>query len=729
MKHFSILTVLLLWCCETAHTHTGLKPPISVDDIVGVKSVSEVRISPNGEYVAYIVRTPHLESNAYTQDLFVAAADGKTPPRRLTYEQEREGENISAERMSPIWTPSSLELAFVTRRGEQTEIRLVDVTTGQQSTLLSSAEIDSAADLGANALHSASSKNMSFSPSGDRLAFLAHEPAPSWSSNAVMTGINAHEDWYPSQADEANWIPPVARLYVLDTKSSVVQAVTGTDTHVMGFQWSPKGDQFVLEASSSLSSYTRYMENDIFVVDSKGGEIKPLATLPGADSDPVWSSDGKKIAFCSQNGSESWLGLCDLTVVAADGDSPPMVIGAQIRQETGSKLRVHGWSPNDDNIYVSSLFQMGRHLFRVSATDGSYSRVTVNSNQHIGIPSFSQSAESVALTIEGVSTPQEVFVSQTEEFLPVQLTDINQSIDQLSTPSVETINWPSRDGKWTIHGLLIKPSFYDPDKRYPMLTHVTGGPNMTVQMFNNGAIYPLLALAERGYIVFSPNSRGRGGYGEEFHYAIRDEQSYVHNPLSDVLEGIDLLVAEGVADADRLGIAGFSYGGTLTAYAVTTTDRFRAAIYGEGSPNLLLSLDAYAKKEVLGLSRDLLGGLHKPFEPATFKRAFEQSSIYRVHCVNTPVLLESGALANWKTDRPLFRGLQYYGVPSEWFVYPRSYHGWDEPVLLLDAFNRHIDWFNYWINDEPVTDGAWLERYDEWKSRKVPREESDIPCG
>jgi dipeptidyl aminopeptidase/acylaminoacyl peptidase len=327
----------------------------------------------------------------------------------------------------------------------------------------------------------------------------------------------------------------------------------------------------------------------------------------------------------------------------------------------------------------------------------------------------------MAFRVQGAAVPPDVYVSGTRSFKPRRLTRLNPEWNDKRTPSVEIVQWRSPDGHWDISGLLLKPSHYRAGQRYPMLTSILGGPAPVDQIFNPHPNYPLLALAEQGYVILMPNSRGRAGAGSDFAHAIRDERSYVLNPLSDVLAGVDEMVTRGIADPDKLGVLGFSYGGVLTAYALTVTNRFKAAIYGEGMPSVLIGFD-YPHSVFLGLFRDMYG-LRSPFEPRDIASAFGQSALYRLDRVRTPVLLESGENSDWESDRRLYRGLRYFGVPAEFYVYPRSGHGWDEPLLVQDAYRRHIEWFDYWIKDKPVFDADKRQRYDAWKkgAQLVPR--------
>jgi dipeptidyl aminopeptidase/acylaminoacyl peptidase len=319
---------------------------------------------------------------------------------------------------------------------------------------------------------------------------------------------------------------------------------------------------------------------------------------------------------------------------------------------------------------------MSRHLFRVAVANGALERLSDRDDRLYQDISYSQDGRLMAFTVQGVAMPPDVYVSPTDGFKPKRLTHLNPSWDTLTVPIVESVHWRSTDGKWEIPALLIKPSTYSAGKRYPMLTAILGGPSGVLQETSPVWNYPLLTLAEEGYVILMPNSRGRPGNGMAFTHAIRDEHSYLANPFTDVMAGVDAMIARGLADPARLGILGFSYGGSLTAYSITHTNRFVAAIYGEGSPTILGTVAEYSTKFLCTIYRDMWG-IGNPFEPQDIQNMIAQSAIYQLDRARTPVLIESGEKSAWKTDRQLYRGLRHFGVPAEFWVYPRSGHGWD----------------------------------------------------
>jgi dipeptidyl aminopeptidase/acylaminoacyl peptidase len=610
--------------------------------------------------------------------------------------------------MSPVWAPTSDRLVFVARRGDTTEIRTLNIHTGGEEVLMTNAVLGEDYDFSP----SFRGNSLGFSPDGRSLAFLASRVPEPESQEEIFHAIEADEDFDPNAPEP----DPAFRLFVMEVGGHQAHPLTDETLNVATFDWSPDGRRIAFEASTDPALSGNYMKGDIFVVDVAGGTPLRLVQLDGWDRMPIWSPDGTQIAFGSQRGTADWMYTASLAVVAADGSLPPRFIGDELDRLGGGAYYHIQWDPDGSTVEVSMVHKLSTHLFRVKVADGATERITPRDDRSYEGFKYSADGSKVVFTAESAVLPAEVFISGTESFEPRRLTEVNPQWDAVRLPTVEMVKWRSSDDRWDIHGLLLKPPDHDSTRSYPTLTAILGGPSMVRQQHNLIWNYPILSLADMGYVVFLPNSRGRGGFGMDFVHAIRDEQSYMENPLTDVLTGVEALVRAGVAHPDSLGVLGFSYGGTLTSNAVTKTDQFKAAIYGEGSPYMMDVMIRYPTKFFLGLFRDMWG-LRNPYEPDVIDRAFKQSALFRLDRVRTPVLVEAGEVSFRPSDRALYRGLQHFGVPSEFLVYPRSGHGWDEPLLMKDAYRRHIAWFDYWIKDRPYPDREKQAEYDAWKRR------------
>jgi dipeptidyl aminopeptidase/acylaminoacyl peptidase len=254
------------------------------------------------------------------------------------------------------------------------------------------------------------------------------------------------------------------------------------------------------------------------------------------------------------------------------------------------------------------------------------------------------------------------------------------------------LRYRSKDGL-DLEGLLVKPKDYQEGQRYPLLVVIHGGPS---GVFSYGftprrGAYPLHAFVEQGYVLFLPNPRGSGGYGQRFRRANFKDWGY--GDYRDIMRGVDRLVRQGVADPEHMGVMGWSYGGYMTSWIVSQTDRFQAASMGAGLSNLV---SMYGTTDIPEFMASHFGG--RPWED--MREYLRHSAINFASNARTPTLIQHGG-----EDRrvPLSQGKEFYralkkvGVPVEMVVYPRQPHGIREPKLLRDAMERNLNWFNKWL--------------------------------
>lgn len=636
--------------------------PMSVEDFVQTKNVIEAAISPDAKHVAYVVAEPDLEESTWSAHIWlVNTADQST--RRFT--------NAGTWNNRPSWSSDSQTLVYMTDQFGGNQAVHASLDSGEPKSL-SSVE----GGIGA----------FSLSPDGSYLAFLKREPQSEEIVERRKQKVDVHieDESFPRQG-----------LYLQDMQTGEVSRLwSAPDQTVAAFDWSPNGEEIVMQINSIPGTMGLFFGSDLGVASVRDKKFRHLVQREGMDAGPQWSPDGSKVAFMSHNGIKDWIGAIHINVVDADGGTPKN-ISPQFRERDYNAE--YFWA--NDSRSVNLLVPRGveTHLFSIDVATTKETQITSGMRVY-GQFSVAADGDRVAFLRSGTAEPSEVFVGTLSDMEPRRLTQINPAHEDLDLYASEIVRWKSFDGR-EIEGLLIRPHANGPA---PLITIIHGGPSipMTAGFAPQGGAggwpqfdAPIQVLAGQGFAVFLPNFRGTGAYGREFFLA--NLEDWGGGDLQDVLLGIDHLVDQGVVDPDRLGIQGWSYGGTLTSYAITQDHRFKAAIVGAGITD---HFSAYGTMDIPPFIERMMGG--PPWEAhETFRKC---SSMSWVHQTQTPALLiygENDARVPVSQGREFYRGLQRIGVESQLVVYPRSGHSIFEPRLQRDYHQRIVKWWDKWIPD------------------------------
>lgn len=701
----STLAVMLLLCASFAGatedgsaeaTEPRWTPALSMQ----FRSVQETAISPDGSQVAFVVRQPLMEGeqSEFLSHVWMARSDGSEG-----YQFTR-GETSAT---SPAFSPDGRWLAFASSRGAGEEgtsqIWLIRVAGGEAQRITNAEN-----DVG----------EFRWSPDGSRIAFVMSDPETEDEKTRKKEKrdvILADQDFkfghlYAVRVDpDAEEIPASVRL-------------TGGDFHVTGFDWSPRGDRLVLAHQSDPRINTGRLNGDISIVtvpssqelqqieaarkeadsdsesapdeesgaeaaeDPPVGTVTPLVTGAGVESSPWWSPDGRWIAFVSTGDQPEPIGLGDLYVIAAqasaEGEAP-----RRLAETANRSVNVIAWSGDSRSLFLLELQGTTTHVVEIPL-EGDEIRQVSSGDGVIGAVSVTASSDGMAFTWQTTDRPWNVFYSPTASFAPSRLTDLHAAVEVPPIGRTELLAWSAPDGT-PVEGLLTYPVGYNGGERVPLILNVHGGPaGVYRQTFTGGpSIYMLQYFAQEGFAVLRPNPRGSTGYGKEFRYA--NFKDWGHGDLSDLLAGVDHVIELGVADPDRLLLMGWSYGGYMTSFAVTQTDRFKAASMGAGLPNLVSMVTTTDIQDYL------VGHMGGEFweDYATYEKL---SAIYQIANVVTPTQVIHGAndlRVPFTQGQEFYRALSRLGVPTEMVIYPRTPHGPREPKFLMDVSERILRWF------------------------------------
>jgi dipeptidyl aminopeptidase/acylaminoacyl peptidase len=634
--------------------------PMTIDDLMRIKNIEEARISPDGHSVLYVISEANVEKNVYERDIWLIETDGRKA-LKLTNGPGRDD--------TPRWSPDGKEIAFISDRDGNSQIWLIKPAGGEARKLT-----ESEGGVGA----------FFWSPDGKQIAYLLADQE-----------TEAEEKRREEAGDliVVDGKPKMVHIHLIEVATKKAWKLTEGDFSVDSLSWAPDGKSIVFSARPS-PSVPDLFNTDIYTVDVQTAKIRRIVERDGADASPVWSPDGKMIAFVSNDGRNEWIADWYICLVAPEG-GPPRNISKSYDEFISSCF----WSSDSQTLYFRGNRGVTSQLYAVSAASGAIRQVSRGQCAHRSF-SFSRDSTRVAFLVSTSATPSEVYVSSLRDFSPNRLTWTNPLVDQLDLGVTEVVRWKSYDGL-QIEGLLIKPVDFREGKRFPLLTYVHGGPSgkfgksFSPQIGGSSPIqgesYPLHVLAGQGFGIFLPNPRGSYGYGEKFRMAnVRD---WGHGDYLDILSGIDHLIDKGLVDPDRLGIMGRSYGGYMTAWIITQTDRFKAASLGAGMSNLI---SFYGQTDIPGYMEYYFGG-----DPWKERKDYtKRSPITHAPKVRTPTLIihgENDARVPLPQAWEFYRALKKNKIAVEFIIYPRQGHSIREPKFQMDDMRRNLEWFSRWL--------------------------------
>jgi len=693
MKHRFRAIALLAVLAAAAPPAGAQSPPAAAiaERLAGLPVLGDPLLSPDGNWVTYQVTRRHVANNRSTVERMLVRVprDGAPPttPRTLPA-------GVSA----VAWCPDSRCLSML-RAGAGSAPPVLLRYAIEGGTMTRVPLRDTAAP-GRPRIDAVGS-DYRWSPRGNFLAFSA--------ALNEHGGLDLRRGVSPEQATR---IRPNA-LFVLDAASGALRQVTPDTLHVgrLGsFDWSPDERHLVVAVDRDPDSQGTDM--DLVVVPREGGTVRALVTRPAKDELPRWSPDGRFIAFASHYGTRSYQSGWPAFVPA---DGGPVI--ELPRDPTPMGFRNGWWAMDSQSFYYEANLDMTSVLVRADPARREATVLPAPAGTlrlpHDAGRSASRDGRRMAFTRQSLQAPAELLVTALHpdgrpDGQPTLLTRLSEGVGLDAQIHIDTLSWPSSDGRFTIHALLLAPAsavrggaLQGP---LPTVLSFIGGPSMVNRGFAADGFHGAQqALALRGYLVLVPNTRGRGGYGAAFTNAIGTERNRGRAPLADAMGGLDLLVARGLADPERMGVIGHSYGGYLTSYTVTQTNRFKAAVNHEGGP-LFLTTSQYFGNPPGGwrdlLSRDLYG-VHNPFDPAELQRLVEESPGLQAGRIRTPMLLQYG-VQSWAEDhgRPLYNALRRVGTPSALFLYDEG-HVFNRPAAIADDLTRTVEWLDYWVRGIP----------------------------
>ena len=452
-----------------------------------------------------------------------------------------------------------------------------------------------------------------------------------------------------------------------------------SNAYAPGFNWSPDG-RHIAFGHTTTPELNDWTTSDLSVVDIDSGEVSALRATTAAEMSPVYSPNGEKIAFVSTVDPASW--LRDGFVALMDTDGSNFTPLASTPDESPTII---GWL-NDRELLVFEGLGTQYALYKLPVNGAPAKRF--DTDGPMALPGRLNAAKNrIGLIQVDTDQASEAFVSLTRRYKPTQVSNANSI--QHPIGRTEVIHWPSTDGL-EIEGLLTYPVGWTPAKRVPLLLVIHGGPAgfyTRRYIASPRGVYPIAAFAAEGYAILRANPRGSGGLGAEFRGANKND--WGGGDYQDLMAGVDHVIELGVADPYRLGVMGWSYGGFMTSWVITHTNRFKVASIGAPVTDLR-AFNGVA--DITSFLPDYFGG-----------EFWQREEVYREHSpithianATTPSLIQHGqadARVPLSQGTALYRALKRRGVETKMVTYPRAGHSPSEPRQILHVMEGNLEWF------------------------------------
>ena len=618
-----------------------------------IKSISQTDISYDGKMVAYVVREPVMddEKSEYLSQIWLTNVDSK--------ENVQYTFNLKSS-SSPKFSPDGKNLAFLSSRSGRNQIWIISTSGGEARRLTEEEK---------------GIRSIKWSPNGRKISFLKND-------DDTEEEIKSKKNKTDVILVDKNF--KYSHIYSYNLFEDTVTQITKGDFSVNSFDYSPNGKKIVFSHQDDTNINTGFVNSDISVIESDGSSLLNLIKRPGIDSNPIFSGDGNRFAFISSGGKQESIGLRDTYIFNLKNNNIKKLDNTPNRDSN-----IISWSSDNKNLIISESVKTTSQLILLPVNGDNYISWSGEKYKEGVISSVvkSKKSDNLVLCYEKLNSPVEVFLTGTNNLSFSKLSDINNyNYPELSR--TEIISWKSFDGR-IIEGILTYPKNYKKGSKYPIILQIHGGPAGVFSERFNGrpGIYMTEYFSEKGYVTIKPNPRGSTGYGKEFRYANYKDWGY--GDYEDVVSGVDKVIDMGIGDPDRQFVMGWSYGGYLTSFVVTKTNRFKAASMGAGLPNLISMVTTTDIQDYLVA--------HMGSEFWDDYETYEKhSAIYQIKNTTTPTQIIHGAndlRVPFTQGQEFYRALDRLGVDTEMVVYPRTPHGPREPKFLMDVSEKILIWF------------------------------------
>jgi dipeptidyl aminopeptidase/acylaminoacyl peptidase len=664
----------------SAFSQAKAKRGVRPSDIYRIRDVRDPHRSPDGKWVVYTVSAADSTRDKNDADVWMSSWDG-TRHIRLTTTNESES--------SGRFSPDNRWISFVSSRqgAEGGQIWLLDRAGGEAQKLTDfKGGVDS----------------YEWSPDSKRIAVVVEDDP----DTAAAKGDSAKKktpkpiviDRYTFKRDIVGYLGGKReRIYLFDvaTKKSELLS-SGPAFDESDIVWSPDGKRIAFVSKRGETDPDRNHNTDIWIADAKGGATpRKVTTWEGEDTSPVWSPDSKSIAYLRGGEAKYYAYSMDRLAIVKVDDCPATgceskILTATLDREVASPR----WSADGSAILFTVEDDRTQWLGRVRPDGGAVERVSTGARVVSSLDDPTADG-SVAALVSTDTTPAEVYAVEDGKLRQVSRQN-EQWLSEVQLVPVEDFASRSRDGT-DVHGLLARP-LGAKSGRVPLLLRIHGGPS---SQDDHSFMFERQLFAANGYAVLAVNYRGGNGRGEAYRTAIYAD--WGDKEVIDLLGAVDAAVARGIADPERLGIGGWSYGGILTDYTIASDTRFKGAISGAGSA---LQLAMYGVDQYTVQYETELGAPWKDIKP-WLKVSYPFLHADRIRTPTLFLVGEKDFNVPSVGSEQMYQALRSLGIPTELIIYPGQYHGISVPSYKVDRLQRYLAWYGKYVKgDGAVASGG-----------------------
>jgi dipeptidyl aminopeptidase/acylaminoacyl peptidase len=693
------LLLLLAFAFTVADGQT--RRPLKLDDIFRIKNVGNPQISPDGQWVAYTVSEIDVKADKSDSNIWMVSYDGKTQ-RQITFSSDSE--------TSPQWSPDGKYLSFVSSRpgpNKGSQIWVLDRNGGEARQLT---EVKGRL------------QGYEWSPDSKRIAMVIGDPDP---DEPAAPGATAKPpkpivlDRYRFKQDGAGYLISGRKsyIYLYDIADKKLERLTKGKADESNPVWSPDGSKIAF-TSNRKSDPDREPGSQIFVAEAKAGATeKSITPEASRGSRPEWSPDGKTLVFLESDELKyGAYNMNHLTTVASDGSSVPVRVKAAEDLDRG--ISNPRFSADGRSIFALVTDDMSVYPIRIDVSSGRLEKLL---SGPVVISNWDRVGDRTVVLSGGNNKATEVYAFENGALrqLSRQNDDMFAEIDW---PVTEEVRFTSKDGT-SVSGLLTYPTGYVKGTKVPLLLRIHGGPNAQDQ---HSFAAERQFFAANGYAVLAVNYRGSSGRGQKFSRAIFANWGVYE--VQDLHAGVDHVVKMGIADPDKLGVGGWSYGGILTNYLIASDNRFKAGTSGAGTA---FTVSYYGTDHYITQYDNEIG---PPWDPKAWETYQKLSYPFlQANKIITPTLF-LGGMNDFNVpisgSEQMYQALRSLGVDTQLIIYPNENHGIQRPSYVRDRYERYLAWYDKYVKQKPVTPASAIARWEgKWTGRliNIPAKPDAVP--